>query len=280
MKIGIVDVGGGLRGIYAAGALDRCMDDGLHFDLGIGVSAGSANIASFIAGQRGRNFVFYTDYSFRKEYMSVRNFLRKKSLIDLEYIYGTLSMPGGENPFDYAAFQENPMDFRAVATEAKTGAVKYFEKSDVRPDDMRIFMASSAIPFVCHPYEVDAVAYFDGALGDAVPVEKALSLGCDRVVLLLTKPKLFLRSSEKDDRIAARIQSTYPAAAERLRRRARLYNSGVARAMEYENDGKVLIVAPDDTCGVDTLTRDKEALCRLYEKGYADAAAIGAFVKH
>ena len=38
MKTGIVDVGGGLRGIYAAGVLDYCMDQGIHFDLGIGVS--------------------------------------------------------------------------------------------------------------------------------------------------------------------------------------------------------------------------------------------------
>ena len=50
MKIGVVDVGGGLRGIYAAGVLDYCMDQGVHFDLGIGVSAGSANLASYAAG--------------------------------------------------------------------------------------------------------------------------------------------------------------------------------------------------------------------------------------
>lgn len=52
MKIGIVDVGGGLRGIYAAGVLDYCMDQGIRFDVGIGVSAGSANLASYTAGQR------------------------------------------------------------------------------------------------------------------------------------------------------------------------------------------------------------------------------------
>ena len=32
MKIGIVDVGGGLRGIYAAGVLDYCMDQGLMWE--------------------------------------------------------------------------------------------------------------------------------------------------------------------------------------------------------------------------------------------------------
>ena len=42
MKYGVIDVGGGLRGIYGAGVLDRCLEEDLRFDLCIGVSAGSA----------------------------------------------------------------------------------------------------------------------------------------------------------------------------------------------------------------------------------------------
>ena len=49
MKTGIVDVGGGLRGIYAAGGFDWCLDQKILFDLCIGVSAGSANVVSYIA---------------------------------------------------------------------------------------------------------------------------------------------------------------------------------------------------------------------------------------
>lgn len=56
------------------------------------------------------------------------------------------------------------------------------------------------------------------------------------------------------------------------------YNEGIKLAQEYAKEGKVLIAAPDDTCGVDTLTRDKQALNRLYEKGYKDAADIRAFI--
>ena len=67
-KIGIVDVGGGYRGIYASGVLDYCMDNDIRFDLGIGVSAGSANLISYAAGQRGRNFRFYSKYGLRREY--------------------------------------------------------------------------------------------------------------------------------------------------------------------------------------------------------------------
>lgn len=32
MKTGVIDVGGGLRGIYGAGIMDYCMDQGIHFD--------------------------------------------------------------------------------------------------------------------------------------------------------------------------------------------------------------------------------------------------------
>ena len=91
MKTGIVDVGGGFRGIYACGVLDYCLDQNIRFDLGIGVSAGSANLASFIAGQRGRNFIFYTEYGPRWQYASVRNFIMKRSFVDMDYLYGTLS---------------------------------------------------------------------------------------------------------------------------------------------------------------------------------------------
>ena len=65
-RIGVIDVGGGFRGIYAAGVLDYCMDQEIRFDVGIGVSAGSANVVSYAAGQRGRNLTFYTGYGMRK----------------------------------------------------------------------------------------------------------------------------------------------------------------------------------------------------------------------
>ena len=87
MKIGIVDVGGGFRGVYACGVLDYCLDNNIRFDLGIGVSAGCANLASFIAGQRGRNHQFYTKYGLRKQYAGLGNLVWKKSYIDLDYAY-------------------------------------------------------------------------------------------------------------------------------------------------------------------------------------------------
>ena len=279
MKYGVVDVGGGLRGIYAAGVFDRCLDEGFHFDLCVGVSAGSANTASYLSGQRGRNYRFYCKYTFRKEYMSFRNFLKTGAYLDLGYAYETLSAPDGEDPFAFGPFFASSGEFYAVATDAVTGEARYFTKDDVGLVGMRVFMASSAIPFISHPCGICGANYYDGALGDPVPVDKAFALGCDKVVLVLTRPRDFIRTAEKDSRLAACIQHKYPRAAEKLRLRAAHYNEQVTRAKEYEAEGRLFIVAPDVIGGVDTLTKDKSALRRLYAKGYRDAEAIRAFIK-
>ena len=279
-KIGVVDVGGGFRGVYAAGVMDYCIDQHIRFDVGIGVSAGSANLISYAAGQRGRNYRFYTEYGLRKEYAGIGNFLFKKSFVDLDYVYSTLSNSDGENPLDYSAAVANPMEFIAVATEAETGKARYFGKHDMAQDDYSIMKASSAIPFVCRPYAVNSTLYYDGALGDTIPVPKAFELGCGKVVLLLTLPEDTIRTPDKDRKLASRIRKKYPLAAKKLEQRADRYNEGVALARKLAAEGKVLIVAPDNTCGVSTLSRDADALRRLYEKGYRDGARIPHFLEN
>lgn len=274
VRTGVIDVGGGLRGIYGAGVLDYCINQGIRFDVGIGVSAGSANIAAYIAGQKKRNYQFYIDYSFRKQYMGLGNFFLKRSFIDLDYVYSTLSNSDGENPLGYQEIMQNPMEFIAVATEAQTGIPKYFVKEDLKQDDYSVLKASCAIPVVCKPYKIQGVPYFDGALSDPIPVDKALEEGCERVVVILTKPVDVRRVPDRDIKLAKYIQRKYPNSASKLRKRAELYNMQIERLMEFVEERKVMIIAPDNTCGVDTLTRNAEALKQLYEKGYEDAQKI------
>jgi len=274
MKYGVIDVGGGLRGIYGAGVLDRCLEEDLRFDLCIGVSAGSANMASYLAGQHGRNKPFYDEYAFRREYMSVHNLIRKHSYLDLGYVYGTLSNAGGENPLDYAALARSPAELCVVAANAQNGEAQYFTKADLHPDDYRVLMASCCIPVIDQPCVIDGVPYFDGGLADPVPLEWAFAHGCDRVALILTKPIGLVSSDARDKHLAHLLQSHYPAAAEGLRRRAWRYNTAVQRARELERQGLVCIIAPDSTEGMSTLTKNRAGLERMYVKGKQDAEAL------
>lgn len=278
MKTAVIDVGGGLRGIYAAGVLDYCMDHNIDFDLCIGISAGSANLASYVAGQKGRNYLFYREYSTRPEYMSLENFKNTRSYINMDYIYGTLSNTGGEYPLDYPAFAKSPKELITVATNAMTGRPAYFGKDKIEKNNYAVFKASCSIPVVNKPYPIANVPFFDGALSDPIPLDKAFEMGADKVVLLLTKPADHDRTPYKDSLVAA-FMKHYPKAARQLRNRTVKYNEAVHRARELEKQGRVLIVAPDDTCGVDTLSNDSQALHSLYLKGVQDGQKILPFLQ-
>lgn len=275
---GIIDVGGGLRGIYGAGVFDRCLDDGNYFDVCVGVSAGSANIASFLAGQRGRNYPFYTDYPSRKEYMSIQNMLKKGSYLDLEYIYGVLSRENGENPLDYEKFFSYEGKMFIVASDGKTGRVHYFTQDDIKENDLTPLVASCTLPVFCGACKVNEDFYYDGGLADPVPIEKAFSEGCDKVVLILTRPVDFVLPTLRDRTGAVALFKDFPGASRLLMNRKALYAEEIKIARDYEKDGKCLIIAPDDTLGVGTLTKDREKLDALYKKGYDDAARIKDFL--
>ena len=278
MKTGVIDVGGGMRGIYAAGVLDTCLKQNVAFDTCIGISAGSANMVSYLAKQPGRNYKFYHDYSFRKQYMGLKNWLKTGSYINFEYIYGTLSNSGGENPLDFQTILQNKADLTVIASDAVTGEEKLFHKTDLSPDNYRILMASSCVPGVDRPIPIRDSLCYDGALADPVPIQKAFDDGCDRVVLILTKPVDEIRRPGKDLLLANMIQHKFPLAAENMRLRAERYNQGVRLAQEYEKQGKVLILSPDNTAGVDTLKRDKNALHALYKKGVWDGSCVSSWL--
>lgn len=277
-RTAMIDVGGGFRAIFGAGVMDRMMEDGVTVDHCYGVSAGSANMVSFISGQHGRTHKFYTEYAFRKEYASLDSYIKNHNYANLEYVYSTLSNHDGEYPVDYEAFAANPTGFTVVACNAEDGSTKYFDKSDVSYDNFDIMKASSAVPVACEPYVIDGVPYYDGGIADPIPVQKALDDGHDRVVVILTRPKDVLREQKKDVGPAAILKRSHPEAAERLLNRYRTYNDEAALAKEYEKDGRVLILAPESLYGLNTLSKSYEGLERMYRAGYAAAEVIPEFL--
>lgn len=272
--IGVVDVGGGQRGVYGAGVLDQCIEQGVSFDYCVGVSAGAANLITYMAGQVGRTFAFYTNYSFRPEYMGFGPLSKKHQYVDLDYIYSNLSDSNGEYPLDFQAAMNSGKELCIVATSAETGLPVYFDLSDMAQDDYRAIKASSALPVVSKPYPVDGTSCFDGGLSDPIPLRKVLEAGCEKVVVILTRPKKFRRISSSDARFARIIRPVYPRIAEALMNRAGLYNLQLDLAEKYERQGKALIVAPESIGKMKTLTKDRSLIEELYAKGYKDALRI------
>ncbi len=277
--IGVVDVGGGLRGAYGAGVFDYCLENDITFDFCAGVSAGSANIASYIAKQMGRNYIYYTDYTFRQEYMSLHNYLHTGNYIGLDYIYGALSGEGGEYPLDSKAIHESEKQFLVVATDAQTGEPFYFTKKDYFSDNLDFVKASCCVPVINQPYQIGAHAYFDGGLSDPIPYQKCLDAGCEKVVVILTRPRDYVRTSNQDERLSLLLRRKYPAVAKKLCERGEVYNRQLEECKKLEEEGKVLIIAPESIGEMKTLTKDRNEIKALYVRGFHDGAQIANFLK-
>lgn len=269
---GLIDVGGGMRDVYGCGVVDCFLDNNITFDLCIGVSAGSANMASFLAGQRERNLRFYTEYASRKEYMSFGNFLRKGSYFDLDYIYSTLSDEDGEDPIDYDALKANPCKMITVVTDAKTGKSVYLNKEEILRNDLWIIKASCAVPAVCRPYKHGLNEYFDGGISDPIPVEKAFEMGCDKVVVIVPRP--LEEKKNEYSKFMKPFLNDYPATLKLMADRPKIYNRELKILQKYIEDGKAVLIAPEDDRGVNMVTTDKAKLTAFYHKGYRDAENV------
>lgn len=270
----IIDVGGGNRGIYGAGVFDYCLDNGIGFDACVGVSAGCANIASFLAKQKGRNYRFYHDYSQRKEYMSLENFLKSGEYLGLDYIYSTVSNSTGENPLDYEKMSAYTGSFITVVTNAVTGETEYLDMGAYAKDDYTVLKATCCIPCVCKPVTMNGKEYYDGGVSDPLPIEYALNYGFDKIYVILTKPVSYRKSAKPEKAASALLRRKYPLLSAALPQGAERYNQSVELALRLQKEGKCIIIAPEACKGVGTLKSSQEGLDRLYKNGYENAGAL------
>ena len=281
-RTAMIDVGGGFRAIYGAGVMDRMLEDGISVDHCYGVSAGSANMVSFIAKQHGRNHTFYTQYAFRKEYASFDSYVKNHNFANLDYVYSTLSNHDGENPVDYAAFEANPTGFTVVACNAEDGSTKYFGKSDVGYDNFDILKASSAVPVACEPYAIDGVPYYDGGIADPVPIVKSLHDGNRKNLIVLTQPKGFVKKKNKMLPAIRARYLRYPAFVDAVADRHERYNETLAHVSMLEQTGKAFVIRPPIPLEIGSMERDAAQLRRVYDTGRAVAEIqvdkIAAFV--
>ncbi len=277
--IGYIDVGGGMRGSYGAGILDFCLDNNIEFPYYLGVSAGSANIISFLGGHHSRTLRFYRDYTARRECISLKSFFKNKSYINLDYIYSTLTNDGGEDSLNFDNVNSHNCTFYIVSTDAVTGETVYFNFKNMQRNDYYELKASCCIPIICAPIEKNNRYFYDGGLSDPIPVKKALADGCEKVIVSLTLPRDYFKSHKAPKGMYEHFLKKYPKSSCLMYSMIDKYNEDLLYLLELEKQGKALIIAPDNCCGVTTLKHKNEDVETLYFKGYNNAKAIIDFIK-
>lgn len=271
MKTGLVLEGGGQRGIYTIGVLDCFEDQGITFDYCVGVSAGAANAVSYLSGQRGRNIRINTGYARDRRYLSLHNLIKSKSLFGMDFIFDEL--PNHLDPFDYEAFFRCPTQMEAGVTNLETAQEEFFDKESMREHYSDVLKASASMPLFSPSVEIDGKAYYDGGTADPIPFDRALEQGCDRLVVVLTRDRDYVKGPTRGWLIYSKVFKAYQPMVQLLDTRHHIYNEERRRLFELEKAGKAIVIAPSRPLGITTFESKKEKLLKSWELGYIDASA-------
>lgn len=267
---GIIDVGGGTRGIYSSGIYDAFMDKGFSADYCLAVSAGAPNLITYIAGQRGRMLTFFSEYFQRKESMGLEAFMKTGSFVNLEYLYSTLSNEGGENPLDLPAALSSKTRYKLVMSHMKTAGPVYVDKTDFIQNDYVHLKASCSLPVACRPVGIGEELYCDGGIADQFPYKKAFDDGCSRLLIVLTKPREEYLKKIRCLPALKLILHKYPQLFDKIRNAHITNKAALEEISALEREGKVTVLEPKERFGMKTLTVDTASLMKMYQQGYED----------
>ena len=262
---GLVLEGGAMRGLFTAGVMDAWMAAGVRFDGIVGVSAGAAFGCNYKSRQPGRALRYNARFARDPRYCSLSSWLRTGDLYGGEFCYHEL--PDALDPFDRAAYDADPAAFHLVATDCDTGAAVYHRCDVAGPEMYEWMRASASMPLCSRPVAIDGRRYLDGGLADSVPLAYFQSLGYDRCVVVLTRPRGYRK---KDSPLAALCRPLLwrlPAIYRALRARAALYNAQLDFVAAEEAKGAALVVRPPADLPIGRVSHDPEAMRRVHAIG-------------
>ena len=201
-----------------------------------------------------------------KRYMGIRHLLNRKerAYYNTKFVFDVV--PNELLPFDYDAFAAYPGEVEAAVTNIHTGKAEYLTVP--RGKEMRdIVVASCSLPVLFQPVKIGRRYYLDGGIADSIPYQHALKQGCDKLVVVLTRERGYVKKTERAVRLTDGLYHRYPKIVEALDSRAERYNASMKELIELEKEGKVFVIAPETTFGVGRTETDAVKLRRLYDEG-------------
>lgn len=270
MKLGMVFEGGASRTLFSCGVADAFLEENLMPDYFVGVSAGIAFGISYLAGQKGRNLTLARKYMSDGNYQGFQFLFHpdNRSFYNIDYVFDTV--PNELLPFDWEAFARFPGKIEAVVTNIHTGKAEYkvVPRTGPRMDEV---VASCALPVFFQPVKLGNRYYLDGGVSDSVPYLRAFKEGCDKVIVVLTRERDYVKRSEAGVGAVAALYHRYPRLVRTMRHRPEAYNASMERLRRLEREGRVFVIAPDSVLGVGRTESRPDKLEALYEAGYLKA---------
>jgi len=211
-KIGIALSGGGVKGFAHLGVLKALEEKGIEADVLAGVSAG-AIVGSFIAaGKKPKEVMELINkndfFDFAKLGIPDRGFFTLGNMTEnLEKLLGAKT------------FEELKIPFYVGVANIEKARMEYFSSGEL----VKIIQASSSIPVLFSPVEINGDLYVDGGLFENIPVNPLLNK-CDKLIAINVMPVNLKEKIESITDMAVRtFQLKTAVNAMKLREKADIY---------------------------------------------------------
>ena len=269
MKTCLVLEGGALRGIYTAGVLDTLQKEKIVVDTIIGVSMGSICGINYVSNQIGRTLRYNLKYCKDKNYMSYHNLIKTKDIVNNKFAYDTI--PNKLDLFDYDAYKNRKTKLLCTVTNIETGLAEYIEIKDPKKE-IDYLRAGASMPVVSSIVEIKNKKYLDGGISDSIPVEKAITLGYDKIIVVLTRP-IEYRKRKSKNKLLQRPYKDYPNLQKALSKRNENYNKTVEEIIKLEEDKKILVIRPTKKVKIKRIEHNPNRIKEQYNLGVEDCNA-------
>lgn len=267
--------GGGMEGIFSIGALHALAGAGLTkgFEAIVGISAGAANGAYFLAGQTGIAREVYRDHLTNDEFIRLS---RRSRIVDIDYLIGVLR---SVRPLDVAALRIARSSFFVGVTTLEGES----ELIDVKqaPDPFVALKASMAMPILYNgTTEFEGRLFVDGGAADPLPLAHIVEQfqPTDILVISNESPSFFgrLRTTLIERALAPRyLREFSPEFRDAFRKR----NLRFYRSIKEVADGR----APQGVCAgliacpsllKRFVTKDRSRIDRLFYHGVQETERL------
>ncbi|MBF1615083.1 MAG: patatin family protein [Prevotella sp.] len=266
---GLVLEGGGMRGVFTSGVLDAFMKYKLYFHYIVAVSAGACNGLSYASRQPRRARISNIDMLAKYDYIGLRHLVTQGCIFDPDLLYHRF--PYELIPFDYEEYFHNCRNgdiFEMVVTNCQTGFAEYLSESSGDTHRLNVLArASSSLPYVSKIVEVDGKELLDGGIVDSIPILRSIETGHEANVVISTRNKGW-RDTGRDHKQPKFIYRNYPRLRVALSRRIEAYNRQLDLVDELEEQGKILVIRPEEPIVVGRMEKDVDKLEHLYEEGF------------
>ena len=275
MKTGLVLEGGAMRGMYTAGVIDSFLDHDVQVDGILAVSAGACFGCNLFSGQRGRALRYNQRFMGDPRNVSLRSLITTGDIVNREFAYYTI--PTKYDVFDEAAFEAHGGEYWVVVTNVETGEAEYMQMHHLL-EDIEMMRASASMPFCSRMVEISGKKYLDGGIADSIPVRHAMTMGFDKVIVVLTQP-LSYRKKPMNPAMIRAFYRKYPNLCRTLLERHERYNAQTEEVSRLEKEGKIFVIRPEEALKIRRLEKDPAELERVHGIGFRESEARMAALK-